>query len=386
MRALFVAVTGDTAAHLPGPPDCRAGTVVWQRLQLLLWVTSTVASHPCDNRNMGWSRSPGCCRVVDAAVSCRFIRVASQAVGRIGAGVDGVDNLCSGAVMAGRTGTGTVGGDIVLGAINLRPVRHDMADATRRAVRQISCPQCHSVTMRMAVEVVRRMTLRTVASGCCWSIRCCVMAAGTAVMFLDVRCVGKRSSNSYIMTTSTFSLQRNRGRMILAYMGGKVARYTSMTLAAITGCGTRQLGRVVMADITVVMLHVVGRIDKGRVIDRCAVTAGTTGRRGDLGRMILSMRGPVTGYAAVTHGAVAGTRRLRAVGRMARGTGVMLLVIRRVDEVLTRGQRRRMTARTLAVQGDIASSCMIDVMIRPDATRMTGRTGVRTAFDCLLPG
>jgi hypothetical protein len=58
----------------------------------------------------------------------------------------------------------------------------------------------------------------------------------------------------------------------------------------------------------------------------------------------------------------------------------MLLVIRRVDEALTGGQRRGMTARTLAVQGDIASSRMIDAMIRPGATRMTRRTYIRAAF------
>ena len=65
---------------------------------------------------------------------------------------------------------------------------------------------------------------------------------------------------------------------------------------------------------------------------------------------------------------------------MARGAGVMLLVIRRVDEVLTRGQRCRMTACTRAVQGHIAGRRMINVMIRPVATRMTGRTDIRTAF------
>ena len=65
--------------------------------------------------------------------------------------------------------------------------------------------------------------------------------------------------------------------------------------------------------------------------------------------MILSMRGPVTGYTAVTHGAVAGTRCLGAVGTMARGTGVMLLIIRRVNKALAGRHRRGMTACTLAV-------------------------------------
>ena len=170
--------------------------------------------------------------VIDAAMSCRLVGMTIETGDRTARRYNTNDSWCR-AVVTGGTGAGAVGGDVMLGAINLRPVRHDMADATRRTVRQISCAQCHSVTMRMAVEVVRRMTLRTVASGCCWSIGCCVMAAGTVVMFLDVRCVGKRSSNSDIMTTSTFSLQRDCGRMILAYMGGKVTCYSSMALAAI---------------------------------------------------------------------------------------------------------------------------------------------------------
>ena len=65
--------------------------------------------------------------------------------------------------------------------------------------------------------------------------------------------------------------------------------------------------------------------------------------------MVRYMRGPVTCYSAMTQGAVTGTRRLAAVRCMAGGTGVMLLVIRRVNEALTRGHRQGMTARTLAV-------------------------------------
>ena len=65
--------------------------------------------------------------------------------------------------------------------------------------------------------------------------------------------------------------------------------------------------------------------------------------------MILGMRGPVIRYTAMTHGAVAGTRRLSPICRMARGTGIMLLVIRRVNKALTCRKRRAMTARTLAV-------------------------------------
>jgi len=92
------------------------------------------------------------------------------------------------------------------------------------------------------------------------------------------------------------------------------------------------------------------------------------------------MRGPVSCYTAMTQGAVTGARRLSAVGSMARGTGVMLLIIRRVNKALACGHRRRMTARTLAVQGYVTSCLMIDVMICPDTTGMTGRTDVRAAF------
>lgn len=60
--------------------------------------------------------------------------------------------------------------------------------------------------------------------------------------------------------------------------------------------------------------------------------------------------------------------------------GVMLLVIRRVDETLAGGHRCCMTARTLAVQGNIAGGLMIDVVVRPDTAGMTGGTDVRTAF------
>ena len=124
--------------------------------------------------------------------------------------------------------------------------------------------------------------------------------------------------------------------MILCRMRRKVTCDAAMTLRTVTRCGARQLGRVVMADITVVMLDVVGRIHKVRIIDRCAVTAGTTGRRGDLGRMIFSMRGPVTGHRRCDTWNNPRNRWRCAVGRMARGTGVMLLVIRRVDEVRPR--------------------------------------------------
>ena len=270
--------------------------------------------------------------------------------------------------------------------INISPtgkstVRVIMTGGAGRAVGEVICSKSNRVTMRMAAKVVSRMTLRTVASRCCWSICCCVMTGCTAVMFLVVRSIDKvRVIDRLGMTAAAFCLLRDLGRMILCHMCAEITGDTAVTLATITSCRSGQLGGVVVTDVAVVMFQVIRQIYKVHVVDGIGVTACTTGGRCDLARMILSMRAPVTGYPAMTHGAVAGARRLRAVGRMARGTGVMLLVVRRVDEVLARGQRRGMAAGTLAVQGDIADRRMIDVMVRPDATGMTGRTGVRTAF------
>ena len=92
------------------------------------------------------------------------------------------------------------------------------------------------------------------------------------------------------------------------------------------------------------------------------------------------MRSPVSCYTSMTQGAVTGTRRLATVGSMAGDTGIMLLIIRRVNKALTCGHRRAMTARTFAVQRYITRGLMIDVVICPDAAGMTGRTYVRTVF------
>ena len=201
---------------------------------------------------------------------------------------------------------------------------------------------------------------------------------------IDIRHAGQRAA-VVVVTRCTALLRglRGIGRRVVAdivNMAMAVEVVRRMTIGAIARCGARQLRRVVMANITVVMLDVVGRIHKVRVLHRRTVTAATTSGLRDLGRMIFDVVRPVTGYTAVALATVVDSDADRAVGTMARGTGVMLLIIRRVDEVLTRGQRCRMTACTRAVQGHIAGRRMINVMIRPVATRMTGRTDIRTAF------
>src|SRR5210317_1903571 len=196
---------------------------------------------------------------------------------------------------------------------------------------------------------------------------------------IDIRPAGQGAA-VVVMTRCTALLRalRGVGRRVVAdimtmRMAVEVVR--RMTLGTIARCGARQLGRVVMADITVVMLDVVGRIHKVRVLHRRGMTAAALGLLRHQGGVVLSVRGPVSGLAAVAGGTVHRTGGDGAVGVMARGTGVMLLVIRRVDEVRSSGQRRRMTARTLAVQRDIAGRLVIDIVIGPVTTRMTGRTG-----------
>ena len=58
-------------------------------------------------------------------------------------------------------------------------------------------------------------------------------------------------------------------------------------------------------------------------------------------------------------------------------TGVMLLVIGSTDERSSQGFS--VAARTIAVQAEVTSGCMINIMVSPVTTYVTGGTGVRVA-------
>ena len=79
--------------------------------------------------------------MIDAAVHGQvFIRVAVQAVGRVGTQGDGVNHRLPRAVMTGGAGTDAVGVDIVLGTFDLGPVRHHVtvaAGLTRRVIGEV---------------------------------------------------------------------------------------------------------------------------------------------------------------------------------------------------------------------------------------------------------
>jgi len=86
-----------------------------------------------------------------------------QTVGRVGARCDDVDDRLCRAVVTCGTGTGAVGGNIMLGALDFGPVRDNVTAAARGSIRKITRTYFHSMSMRMAVEVVRRMTIAAIA-------------------------------------------------------------------------------------------------------------------------------------------------------------------------------------------------------------------------------
>ncbi len=89
---------------------------------------------------------------------------------------------------------------------------------------------------------------------------------------------------------------------------------------------------------------------------------------------------PVGGDSTVTRATINRTAYYGSVDCVTRGTGVMLLIISRADKALTCGHRRGMAAGTFAVQRDITGSRVIDVVVGPDTSGVTGRTVIRSDF------
>jgi len=168
------------------------------------------------------------------------------------------------------------------------------------------------------------------------------------------------------------------GGVILGCVGAEVTGHTCVTLATVTGRLNRQLGIVGMADVTVVVLEVIGQVDKSDIVKGAAVTAGTPGRLGHLQGVIFGVGGPIAGHGCVTLATVIHGNGKRTVGGMTGGTGVMLLVVDRINKTRSGGHGHRVTAGTFAVQRQVAGGLMIDIMIGPVATNVTVCTGVRS--------
>ena len=93
--------------------------------------------------------------MVDTAVRCQFlVRMAVQAVGRVGLQGDGVNDFLSRTVMTSGAGTGAVGVNIVLGTFDFSPVRHNMtvaAELARRIVGEVVGTNFYRVLKRTMV-------------------------------------------------------------------------------------------------------------------------------------------------------------------------------------------------------------------------------------------
>ena len=76
--------------------------------------------------------------VVNIAVCRRIGRVTDQASGRVSTSSDRGDNFAARAVVTGGTGTGAVGGDVVLSTFNFRPVGNNVTVSARSTGRKIT--------------------------------------------------------------------------------------------------------------------------------------------------------------------------------------------------------------------------------------------------------
>ena len=105
--------------------------------------------------------------------------------------------------MTGGTGTGPVGGNIVLGSLDLCPGGHHMtlgAERARRIIGKVTGADCHGMGMACMKRVKNStVTGRTVAArGKVFANRrtlqaaVCVMAARAAVMNLGIAGIGQR--------------------------------------------------------------------------------------------------------------------------------------------------------------------------------------------------
>ena len=143
--------------------------------------------------------------VIRTTVSRRLVGMTIETGDRTTRRYNTNDSWCR-AVVTGGTGAGAVGGHVMLGTLNQTPVRYVMTVVAGLPVRLVAA-HGHGVTMRMAVEVVRRMTLAAIASRGNRSIRCRVVAGGAAVMLLDVRCIDEvRVIHRHGMAGATFCL------------------------------------------------------------------------------------------------------------------------------------------------------------------------------------
>ena len=188
----------------------------------------------------------------------------------------------------------------------------------------------------MAVEVVRRVTLAAVTGRGRRSVGGRTVTNCTAVVLFDICSVDEVDViDGGAVTAVTFGLQRHQAGVVLGAMGGEVAGDITVTLRTVTCCRAGQLGDAVVTGVAGVMLGIIGQADKADVINGAGVTAGTTGRLGDLAGMVFSVGGPVSGHTAVAGATIDRSSADGTVGGMTGCTIVMLFIIGQINKALT---------------------------------------------------
>ena len=131
-----------------------------------------------------------------------------------------------------------------------------------------------------------------------------------------------------------------------------------------------------MTDVAIVVLEIINATYEGHVINGGAVTAGTASGRSHLGGVIFGVGRPVTSDATVTFTTIIDSNGNRTVSCVTGGTGIVLLIaVSCADKAGTGGHGGCVTAATFAVQAQVTGSRMIDIMISPVTTGVTGGTG-----------
>jgi len=174
-------------------------------------------------------------QVINVAVNGQvLIRVAIQTVGRIGTKSNGIDDFLTGTIMTSRTGTGAVGGDVMLNSFNLRPGRDHVAGTTglpRCVIREIAGAQCD----RMGPS-----RMDSIKPG---SVTGCTVTAGGEVLLIGA--VGGHQTTVGIVTgcTAVVGIQSSTGQSVI--MTGRT------TGAGCAGTSDRDQGSVARGIDTV---------------------------------------------------------------------------------------------------------------------------------------
>jgi hypothetical protein len=149
-----MAVSTVTASGRDTRLQVRNGCMTEAAIAIMRYINRSVFSSTRIMTITTWAHTEGHISgsyMVDTAMNRQFlVRMASQAIGGIGPKSYCINHLLSRTVMTGGAGTGTVGGNIMFGSLNFRPVRHNMtagAERARRIIGKVTGTYCHCMCM-----------------------------------------------------------------------------------------------------------------------------------------------------------------------------------------------------------------------------------------------